>query len=212
MAKRAGPTGKTHAWRSGARQSGTFIVKIHGEEQGPLNVVLLREMVEQGELGKDDLVRRSESQKWYPASTVKGLFPETASPSESSTEQASEHPQVDDTAVVAKSSELPDSVGDAGVDSTLMLVESDATDVSAKMFAQKSRAAAPADAAGKSAVKEYKVLTQSEISLTGTLDPEKLEELLNSHAEQGWIVKTATEVAFAGFGGTREELMIILER
>ena len=61
-------------------------------------------------------------------------------------------------------------------------------------------------------MKEYKVLTQKDKWFSGKFDPSKLEAALNAYAEQGWQVVTATAAEFWGFGGKREELVVILER
>ena len=60
--------------------------------------------------------------------------------------------------------------------------------------------------------KEYKVLTQKDKWFSGKFDPDKLEEALNAYAEQGWAVKAATTASIPGFGGNRDELIVILER
>ncbi len=60
-------------------------------------------------------------------------------------------------------------------------------------------------------IKEYKVLTQKDKWFSGKFDPSKLESALNAYAEQGWRVVTSA-AEFYGFGGKREELVIVLER
>ncbi len=61
-------------------------------------------------------------------------------------------------------------------------------------------------------MKEYKVLSQKDRKFSGKLDPQSIEDALNSYAEQGWIVKVAFTAVIPGFASTREEAMIILER
>lgn len=62
-------------------------------------------------------------------------------------------------------------------------------------------------------MKEYLVLSQKDKWFSGKFDPEKLEQALNSYASQGWRVATsATADMPGGFGGTRQEIVIILER
>ena len=60
--------------------------------------------------------------------------------------------------------------------------------------------------------KEYKVLSQKDKWFSGKFDPALLEQALNSYAQQGWILKAAVTASIAGFGGNREELVMILER
>lgn len=62
-------------------------------------------------------------------------------------------------------------------------------------------------------MKEYKVLTQKDKWFSGKFDPEKLEEALNSYAEQGWTVCSAFSASILSlFGQARDEAIIILER
>jgi hypothetical protein len=60
--------------------------------------------------------------------------------------------------------------------------------------------------------KEYKVLTQKDKWFTAKFDPEVLERAINAYAQQGWVVKAMTTATIPGFGGNREELIILLER
>ena len=61
-------------------------------------------------------------------------------------------------------------------------------------------------------MKEYKVLTQKDKWISGKFSPEKLEQALNSYAQQGWKVVTTAPADVPGFGSNRQELVIILER
>lgn len=61
-------------------------------------------------------------------------------------------------------------------------------------------------------MKEYKVLTQKDKWFSGKFDPLVLEQAINSYAKQGWVVKASTTAQIPGFGGPREECLIILER
>lgn len=61
-------------------------------------------------------------------------------------------------------------------------------------------------------MKEYKVLTQKDKWFSGKFDPVILEQAINSYAQQGWVVKAAVTAQIPGFGGAREECLIILER
>lgn len=59
---------------------------------------------------------------------------------------------------------------------------------------------------------QYKVLTQKDRAFSGKFDPAKLEQAINSYAEEGWRVTTSTTATFGGMMGNREELIVILER
>ena len=61
-------------------------------------------------------------------------------------------------------------------------------------------------------MKEYKVLTQKDRYFAGKFDPEKLEGAMNSYASQGWEVKSVATAEIRGFGGSREEMVVVLER
>ncbi len=61
-------------------------------------------------------------------------------------------------------------------------------------------------------MKEYKVLTQKDRFFGNKFDPMKIENALNAYAEEGWELKVSTTAQFPGWGGTREELVMILER
>lgn len=69
--------------------------------------------------------------------------------------------------------------------------------------------------------RQYLVVTQRDEFFKSKFNPEALQELLNSHAAQGWRVvsMTATDVgsflgSFWGKGGgsARQELVVLLER
>ena len=62
-------------------------------------------------------------------------------------------------------------------------------------------------------MKEYKVLTQKDKWFSGKFDPEKLEQAINSYADQGWVVKSTFSAEIPGmFGQSREEAIIVLKR
>jgi uncharacterized protein DUF4177 len=62
-------------------------------------------------------------------------------------------------------------------------------------------------------VKTYKVMTQKDRFFSGKFDPERLEAAINSYAEQGWqVVSIATASIPGGFGGAREELIVLMQR
>ena len=62
-------------------------------------------------------------------------------------------------------------------------------------------------------MKEYKVLTQKDRYFSGKFDPSKLEQAINSYAQQGWgVISMATASISHGLGGNREELLVLMER
>lgn len=60
--------------------------------------------------------------------------------------------------------------------------------------------------------RQYKVLTQKDRFFAGKFDPEKIEQALNSYAEEGFEVAAAVTASIPSFTGTREELVIIMHR
>ena len=61
-------------------------------------------------------------------------------------------------------------------------------------------------------MKQYKILSQKDKWFSGKFDPQKLEDAVNSYAQQGWTVKAAFTAEIPGWGRDREEAIIILER
>ena len=61
--------------------------------------------------------------------------------------------------------------------------------------------------------REYKVLTSKDRWFEGKYELSKLEEALNHYARQGWVVKAVSTPHVTGFsGGTKEEMVVLLER
>ncbi|MCC7450027.1 MAG: DUF4177 domain-containing protein [Anaerolineae bacterium] len=58
----------------------------------------------------------------------------------------------------------------------------------------------------------YKVLTQKDKWFSGKFDPQGIENAINAYAQQGWTFVTSTTASIPGFGGAREEMIMILER
>jgi hypothetical protein len=71
---------------------------------------------------------------------------------------------------------------------------------------------APASTAETTGKKRYKILTQKDKWFTQKFDPEKLEQALNAYADQGWSLRGVTTADIPGFGGNRNELIVVLER
>jgi len=60
--------------------------------------------------------------------------------------------------------------------------------------------------------REYKVLTRKNLWFTGDFNPDGLQEALNSFAQQGWTLKSTVVLGVPGPEGSRDELIVILER
>jgi len=61
-------------------------------------------------------------------------------------------------------------------------------------------------------MKEYKVMSQKDKFFSRKFDPEILEQAINSYASQGWRVVSVATASIPGFGGNREELIVVFER
>lgn len=70
----------------------------------------------------------------------------------------------------------------------------------------------PAAASAPIGPREYKVVTQKDKWFSGKFDPEKVEGALNAYAKQGWTLKGVAAASVPGFGGQRDEIVIIMER
>jgi hypothetical protein len=58
----------------------------------------------------------------------------------------------------------------------------------------------------------YKVMSQKDRFMSGKFSPEKLEEAINAYAEQGWRVISMATASIPSLGGSREEIIVLLER
>jgi hypothetical protein len=58
----------------------------------------------------------------------------------------------------------------------------------------------------------YKVLTQKDRFFGGKFDPQKLEDALNSYAQQDWTVVGIATADIPSFGGSRQELVVVMSR
>ena len=61
-------------------------------------------------------------------------------------------------------------------------------------------------------MKEYKVLTQKDRFFAGKFDPEKLEQAINSYANEGWEVVSIATATIPSITGKREEMVVVLQR
>ncbi|MGD0044427.1 MAG: DUF4177 domain-containing protein [Isosphaeraceae bacterium] len=69
------------------------------------------------------------------------------------------------------------------------------------------------EAPNSTGFKEYKVLWSRDKLFEGKFDVARLEEALNYFARQGWVVKAMSTPHLKDFGGgTKEEVVILLER
>ena len=61
-------------------------------------------------------------------------------------------------------------------------------------------------------MREYKDLTQKDRWFGGKFEPLKIEQALNSYAQEGWRLVAATTAEFPSMISKRDEMIMILER
>lgn len=59
-------------------------------------------------------------------------------------------------------------------------------------------------------MKEYKVYTQDDLARTRRIDSVALENIINTYASDGWIVKSITTNQYIAYGN--DQTVIIFER
>lgn len=59
---------------------------------------------------------------------------------------------------------------------------------------------------------QYKVITQKDRFFSTKFNPALIERALNEYAQDGWILKEAVTADFAALGGSRNELIIFMEK
>lgn len=156
---------------------------------GPLTGGELRERARQGQISRETLVSKDGTDRWVTADRVQGLLSDAELAAWAEANQST-----------APSMALPPVINNPTPSDSLPTSQTVSTKDSAM-----SQHSVPQ-------TKEYKVLTQKDKWFSGKFDPDKLEEALNAYAEQGWAVKAATTASIPGFGGNRDELIVILER
>src|SRR5262245_46780041 len=77
-------TKSASAPKGSSRRSVRYHFQRRGQTHGPVSGIQLRELVASGNLGRDDLVRREDSENWAPAGTIRGLFADPAQTSNES--------------------------------------------------------------------------------------------------------------------------------
>ncbi len=58
--------------------SGWFVKNQNNRESGPFSSSQIRAMVQNGEIQRNDRLKKQDGQQWAPATSVKGLFPAQA--------------------------------------------------------------------------------------------------------------------------------------
>ena len=62
-------------------------------------------------------------------------------------------------------------------------------------------------------MKQYKVVSQNDSAFSGKFSPDRLEDVLNKYAKEGWrLVSTIRSQFPSMLGGIREAVVLILEK
>ena len=59
---------------------------------------------------------------------------------------------------------------------------------------------------------QYKVISQKDRFFSNKFDPARIERALNEYAQDGWTLVNAVSADFPGLGGSRNELVLFLEK
>jgi hypothetical protein len=177
-----------------------WYAQSEGQVFGPYDDAQVKNFASEGRIRPDTQVAQSQEGPWVPASRVKGLFAGGA-PSHAVTPPA------------ARSDPTPESAGAALLQMHSQTAEQlESIAVSLTQIVAKVDGRGNASAANVSMPMQYKVLTQKDKWFSGKFDPEKLEGAINSYAAQGWRVCGVATATFPGFGGSREEMVVVMER
>ena len=106
--------------------------------------------------------------------------------------------------------EAADVMSESQMANTLEEIKALLADMTQLLLLQAKEAAPTTASAGGQ--RQYKVLTQKDKWFSGKFDPERLEQAVNAYAGQGWTVKGITTASIPGFGGNRDELIVLMER
>ena len=58
----------------------------------------------------------------------------------------------------------------------------------------------------------YKVMSQKDRFMSGKFSPEKLEGAINAYADEGWRVISMATASIPSLGGSRDEIIVLLEK
>lgn len=177
-----------------------WYVQDKGEIFGPYEDAQLKSLATAGRIDAETQIAQSREGPWVGASRVKGLFT-----------GASAVQPARAAATVVQSGEADGAAG-------LLNMHAQAIEqleaISSALSQILSRVSGGSESASTSSngAMHYKVLTQKDKWFSGKFDPEKLEGAINSYAAQGWRVRGVATATFPGFGGSREEMVVVMER
>jgi hypothetical protein len=177
-----------------------WYAQSQGQVFGPYDDAQLKNYASQGRISPETHVAQSQEGPWVPASRVKGLFA-SGSPGQAVAQPSGQNdatPESAGAALLQMHSHTAEQLEAIAVSLTRIVAKVDGRENAAN-----GNASMPM---------QYKVLTQKDKWFSGKFDPEKLEGAINSYAAQGWRVCGVATATFPGFGGSREEMVVVMER
>ena len=178
-----------------------WYAQSQGEVFGPYDDSQFKNLATEGRISPTTQVSQSREGPWAAASRVKGLFP------------ASQIAQASPMLAAAADQSSSGATSAALLNMHAQSVEQLET-ISNVLTEIVSRFQSSGNgvASSQNGVMQYKVLTQKDKWFSGKFDPEKLEGAINSYAAQGWRVCGVATASFPGFGGNRDEMVVVMER
>jgi hypothetical protein len=176
-----------------------WYVQVKDELFGPYDDTQLKSLATAGRIDPETQIAQSREGPWVTASRVKGLFVGLT--------------QAQAVAVAPNSSHSSDVNAAELLGIHAQTVEQlEAISTTLSRIVTRVEIASNNAAGSQNSGMQYKVLTQKDKWFSGKFDPEKLEGAINSYAAQGWRVRGVATATFPGFGGSREEMVVVMER
>lgn len=177
-----------------------WYVQDNSELSGPFDDVQFKSLASAGRIAPETQIAKSREGPWSTASRVKGLFEAGAA-----TQSAR---------ITPSSSSVNDGGGAIGLINmhAQSIEQLEAISSTLSHILSRFELGNNSTVGTQNSAMQYKVLTQKDKWFSGKFDPEKLEGAINSYAAQGWRVRGVATASFPGFGGNREEIVIVMER
>jgi Domain of unknown function (DUF4177)/GYF domain 2 len=178
-----------------------WFVQSQGDVFGPYDEPQFKKLATEGRISPTTQVSQSREGPWAAASRVKGLFP--------SNQTAKASP------MLAAVADQPSSGATSAAVLNMHAQAVEQLETISNVLTQivsRVQSNGNGSASSHSGIMQYKVLTQKDKWFSGKFDPEKLEGAINSYAAQGWRVCGVATASFPGFGGNRDEMVVVMER
>lgn len=190
-------------WRHERREAQMpWYAQLSGQLFGPYDDAQFKAFATEGRITLETQVSQSSDGPWVAAARVKGLFPGAVSATTGAAVLTADH-----LATGSASAAILDK--QTQVAEHLESISHALTQIVTRVVSAGNE---NGQASHSSRTMQYKVLTQKDKWFSGKFDPEKLEGAINSYAAQGWRVRGVATASFPGFGGNRDEMVVVMER